>query len=322
MTASPLMIDASALETREMMARVVDALANGFVDLAAGHAQTKPRTLLETGPAPHAQLLVSVASLDEQAVACVKITSLTPSNPDNGLPLLNGVVVVVDLGTGQVRALLDGAALTALRTGAVAGLATRLCRGGKPMDLAMIGCGTQARSLLTAMRLTAPIRRVRVWSRTRTRAKDFAAWAGRVHGDIDIEICDRIDDAVRDASVVCTSTATDAGEPLVQAEWVRPGSHINVIGGTHSDVLEIDPGVLVDGFVVVEERDAALADAGEVRSGFAAGSLRSDDLHELATLVRGEVTPPAGATTVFRGVGMAIEDAAAAAAVVHAVSGA
>jgi ornithine cyclodeaminase len=137
----------------------------------------------------------------------------------------------------------------------------------------------------------------------------FAKWVRDTTGH-GVSVCDTAKTAVADAPVICTATSTSDRTPLVPADWVAPGAHVNVIGGTHEDAIEIDPALLAEAFVVVEERATALEDAGEVRAAIARGLIAETDLHELGAV--GSV--PAQRTSVFRSVGMAIEDTAAAAA--------
>ena len=313
---SPVTIGAAQMAGQDQLVRVIDTLADAFADLAAGRTRSPSRTVLEHGP--QRQLLAGAAVWERHGVGSVKITTLTPGNPERGLPLVHGLVVLTDLATGQVTALLDGAALTAVRTGAVAGLATRLCAARDAGDLAVIGAGVQARAMVQAVSAVRPIRSVRVFSRDRDRTTTFAGWVRATFGH-QVTVCGTARAAVADAAVICTATSTDGRTPLVAADWVRPGAHVNIIGGTHEGAIEVDPALLATAFVVVEERAAALADAGEVRAALAGGLISEDDLHELGTLVTGQAAGGPGRTTVFRGVGIAIEDTATAAALYAAV---
>ncbi|WP_433384588.1 ornithine cyclodeaminase family protein [Micromonospora sp. KLBMP9576] len=305
-------VGAAQMAGTAQLLRVVDALGEMFADLAAGRTESPPRTVIEHGA--QRVLLVSPAVWHRRGVGSVKITTLTPDNPGRGLPLIHGVVALTDLTTGQITALLDGAELTAVRTGAVAALATRWCTPGDAEDLAVIGAGVQARALVRAMVAVRPIRTVRVFSRTRGRAEQFADWVRDVvPHPVRASVCDSAKAAVVDAAIVCTATSTSDDTPLVEAGWVAPGAHVNVIGGTHPGAIELDPALLAEAVAVVEERGAALDGAGEVRAALAAGLLGVDDLYELGALVTGEVDVGAR-TSVLRTVGMSIEDTAAAVA--------
>ncbi len=176
----PVLIGASEMAGDGALELVMDALADAFADLSAGRTRSPSRTVIEHGGGR--QLVVGPAVWARRGVASVKITTLTPGNPGRGLPLIHGVVVLTDTRTGQVTALLEGGELTAVRTGAVAGLATRLCAAPDAADLAVIGAGVQARALLRAMLAVRPIRSVRVFSRTPAHAETFAGWVREAAG--------------------------------------------------------------------------------------------------------------------------------------------
>lgn len=219
----------------------------------------------------------------------VKIVSTVPGNPV-GLVLVMGP-------DGSPVGMVDGATLTAIRTGAVAGLATRLLAGEDAETLAMLGAGAMAFDQVAAVREVRPLTRILVWSRHSARAEDLA---GRVGG----EAVARADEAVAAADVV--SCATPAIEPLFSAESVRPGTHINAIGAFRPDMIEVPVDVTRDAFVVVDDVEAAAAEAGDL---IAAG--RRPDA-TLAELLEGRRPPVGPQVTFFKSVGVASQDVAAA----------
>lgn len=307
---APVTVGAADMAGTRRMTQVIDVLGEMFVDLAAGRTRSPARIVVEHGE--QKVLLVSPAVWEQRGVGSVKITTLTPDNPQRGLPLIHGIVALTDLETGRITALLDGAELTAVRTGAVAALATRCCAASDADDLAVVGAGVQARALIRAVAAVRPIRTLRVFSRTRAGAEKLAGEL-RATTSIRVTVCDTARAAVAEAPIICTATSTSDGTPVVEAGWVAAGAHVNVIGGTHPDAIELDPAILSDAVTVVEDRSAALDGAGEVRAALAAGLLTVADLHELGRLVSGEVRV-GGRTSVLRTVGMAIEDTAAAVA--------
>jgi len=312
---APLTITAAAMAGRPRILGVVDALAELFGDLAAGRVGFAERTVIDHGPGR--QLLASPAVWERRGVGSVKVTTLTPGNPALGLPLIHGIVVLTDLETGRITALLDGAELTAVRTGAVAALATRLCTREEAGDLAMIGAGVQARALILAIAAVRPLHRVRVHSRTRGSAEALVKWMDEAGLRVPAAVCDTAEAAVTDADIVCTATSTQDSTPVVDAGWVKPGAHVNAIGGTDHHAVEVDPALLADAYVVVEDRGAAAEGAGEVRAALDRGLLTVAGLHEVGALVNGDATAR-GRTSVFRGIGMALEDTAAAVALYEA----
>jgi ornithine cyclodeaminase len=301
-------IDAAEMAGVDRLRQVMTTLSDVFQDLRSGKEQSPPRTLLDHG---RSEMLVSPASWLKRGVASVKITTLTPGNAEHGLPLIHGVVVLTDINTGQMLALLDGASLTAVRTGAVAGLATDLCANADAGNLAILGAGVQARAVLLAMLAVRPIRKVRIFSRTPARTELFVQWARTVTA-AEIAICHSVFEAVRGADIICTTTSTPSSKPLIEADWVTPGAHLNIIGGTHEEAIEVDPALLKTAFVVVETAAAAQEDAGEVRTALTQGYLQPEDLNELGAVILGESAAGEGQTTLFRSVGLAIEDTAAA----------
>lgn len=303
-----LIIDAAEMAGGDRLRQVMIALSDVFQDLRSGKEQSPPRTLLDHG---RSEMLVSPASWLKRGVASVKITTLTPGNSAHGLPLIHGVVVLTDINTGQMLALLDGASLTAVRTGAVAGLATDLCANADAGNLAILGAGVQARAVLLAMLAVRPIRKVRIFSRTPARTERFVQWARTVTA-AEVAICHSVFEAVQGADIICTTTSTSSSQPLIEADWVTPGAHLNIIGGTHEEAIEVDPALLKTAFVVVETAAAAREDAGEVRTALTQGYLLPEDLNELGAVILGESAAGEGQTTLFRSVGLAIEDTAAA----------
>lgn len=310
------MVTAADMAGARRMTQVIDVLGEMFVDLATGRTRSPARTVVEHGE--QRVLLVSPAVWERRGVGSVKITTLTPENPGRGLPLIHGIVALTDLETGRITALLDGAELTAVRTGAVAALATRFCTAAAADDLAVIGAGVQARALIRAVAAVRPIKTLRVFSRTRAGAEKLADEV-RATTPIRVTVCDSAKTAVADAPIICTATSTSDSTPVVAADWVARGAHLNVVGGTHPDAIEVDPALLGDAVTMVEEPAAALDGAGEVRAALAAGLLVAEDLRELGRLIGGQVEF-GGRNSVLRTVGMAIEDTAAAVALHDAVA--
>lgn len=242
----------------------------------------------------------------------VKLVTLNTANPGRGLPLIHAVYVLFDAGTSAPRAMIDGAALTALRTSAVSALATRLLAREDASRLVLFGAGVQATAHLDAMRAVRPISSVRVVSRSPGPAERLVAWAGAQGLDAAVAGAD----TVAEADVVCTCTTSAA--PVFDGARLAPGAHVNAVGAYRTDQRELDDAVMRRAAVVaVETRDAALAEAGEVVAAIEAGAIEEDDLVELGEVASGRVRRRgADAVTVFKSVGVAFEDLAVAAAAV------
>lgn len=221
----------------------------------------------------------------------IKVVSTVPGNPA-------GIVVVFDE-DGSPLGAVDGPTLTAIRTGAGAGLATRLLARPDASTLAMLGAGAMAFDQVEAVRAVRPIERVLIWSRSADRA---AALAERVGG----EVVATADAAVAEADIV--SCATPAESPLFSSDSIRAGSHINAVGAFRPGMIEVPVEVTRGAFVVVDDRGAAAAEAGDLL----AAERRPDAT--VGDLLAGRIEVPSGGITLFKSVGIASQDVAAAVA--------
>ena len=231
--------------------------------------------------------LVMPGRLDDRIA--VKVVSTTPGNPA-------GLVAVFDA-EGTPMGIVDGPTITAIRTGAVCGLATRLLAPEGPVTLAMLGAGAMAFDQVEAMKTVRPVERILVWSRDLAHAMNFAA---RVGGEA---VADA-DEAVASAGIVCC--ATPARAPLFSAESVRPGTHVNAIGAFTPEMAELAPDLLNRAYVVVDDLEAAAAEAGDL---IQAGREPNTTLRALLEGGAPQVDEDA---TVFKSVGIAAQDVAAA----------
>lgn len=218
----------------------------------------------------------------------VKVVSIVPGNPV-------GVVAVFD-GDGSPMGMVDGSTLTSIRTGAACGLATRLLASPEAGTLAMLGAGAMALDQVEAVREVRPIERVIVWSRSRESA---GALASRVGGEVQLDA----NRAVEQANVI--SCATPARQPLFSASSVESGTHVNAVGAFTPEMAELPGGLLSEAFVVVDDLDAAAAEAGDL---IQAGRVPDATITEV---LEGAGHPPES-TTVFKSVGIASQDVAAA----------
>jgi ornithine cyclodeaminase len=221
----------------------------------------------------------------------IKIVSTVPGNP-------SGLVLVMSP-DGSPLGIVDGPTLTAIRTGAVAGLATRLLARADAAVLVVLGAGAMSFDQVAAVKAVRPIKRVLVWSRTFSRAQELAS---RVGGEAVAEA----DPAVAEADVV--SCATPATTPLFQPDSVRPGAHINAVGAFRPGMIEVPTETTVGAYVVVDDVEAAAAEAGDL---IAAG--RTPDA-TLTDVLAGRHAPIEADITFFKSVGVASQDVAAAAA--------
>lgn len=242
----------------------------------------------------------------------VKVIAAFPGNIGSEYDTHQGVVLLFDTAQGLLRAIVDGTAITAIRTGAVSGVATKLLARADAHDLAIIGAGTQARTHLAAMRCVREIKRVRVCSRAVERAQRFAAREAERHG-IDIEVVKTAPEAVDGADIICT--VTSAAAPVLKGAWIAPGAHINAVGAFTPTTREVDTEAVVKARLYVDRRESTLSEAGEFIIPQNEGAI--DDSHivgELGEVLTGKAPGRAAPDeiTLFKSLGIAIEDLASA----------
>lgn len=289
------------------MADAVDALEEAFSD--SNPPETPQRAHVATA---NGTLLLMPAH--GRAGAGVKIVTVAPGNPERKLPLIHGAYVLFAPETLELEAVIDGASLTGLRTAAVSGLATRYLARAAARSLVIFGAGTQGNSHLDAMVAARPIESVTIVSRTREPAEALAARARAMGLD------GRVGDpsAVSSADIVCTCTTSS--EPLFDGTLFRPGTHINAVGAFEPHARELDDAAVLRSRVVVEGRAAALEEAGDLVIPIEAGRIGEEHIvADLREVVAGaQVRRTDDDVTLFKSVGLALEDLAVARAAVGA----
>jgi ornithine cyclodeaminase len=297
------------------MAECIDAMAGALAALARGQAALPLRQIVRL---PAGGFLGSMpAVVDPLGVFGVKALSVFHSNEGTAFDSHQGAVLLFESTRGRLLALVDATSVTAIRTAAVSALATRLLAREDAAVLAILGTGGQARTHLEAIRLVRPIRRVRVFSRDRERVRAFAERESRAHG-IDVLPAASAEDAVRGAHVVCT--VTSSCEPVLRGAWLAAGAHVNVVGAATPECREVDTPAVVRARVFVDRRESALAEAGDLLIPMREGAItQAHVIAELGELLAGRVAGRESPddVTLFKSVGLAIEDVAAA-QVVHA----
>ncbi len=246
----------------------------------------------------------------------VKLVTVMPGNAARGAGTVQAIYVLLDRATGAPRALLDGEALTLRRTAAASALAARYLARDDAQNLLLIGAGKLAPHLACAHYALRPnLRRVFVWARDPAQAQTAAQWL-RDQG-LPAQTADDLELAMREAQIV--SCATTATAPIVHGAWLAPGTHLDLVGGFTPAMREADDAAVARARIVVDTYAGALAEAGDLLTPRASGAIaRSQIVAELAQLVRGEVRgrTQAKEITLFKSVGTALEDLAAAALVV------
>ncbi|HEV7128211.1 MAG TPA: hypothetical protein VGN32_12295 [Ktedonobacterales bacterium] len=302
------------------MPLAIALMRDAFAQLAQGSAIMPERTLLRL-PERDASVLVMPAYLPHGEQLALKVVGVFPGNGARGLPTVPATVLLLDGATGLPLALLEGTTLTALRTGAVTGLATDLLARSEARVLTLFGAGGQAPDQLEAVCRVRHIERAWLISRNSERADRLAArvatWPAWRPAEVRVARTPaQVRAAVREADVIVT--ATPATEPLFAGEWVRPGTHVNAIGAFTPVMRELDSALLRRALLVVDQRAAALAEAGDLLCAIGEGALDAGAIHaELGELVLGSRPGRTDSEriTCFKAVGLAVQDVAVAAAV-------
>ncbi len=279
---------------------LIPAMEDALAKLSAGRVLQPVRNVL-TIEEKQRYLGLMPAVLDD--FASVKIINYYPRNEGRGLHTHLGVVVLFRADTGEPVAVMDGRLITEMRTAAVSAAVTKRLMPSQSRVLALLGSGVQAKAHLEALTSIHPFEDVRVWSRTPEHAERFAAENHARAMDAEA--------AVRDADVIVT--ATNAQEPVLKGAWLKPGAHVNSVGANRPTWRELDDDVMRN-TLVVDSREAALKESGDVIQS------KATIAAEIGEMFAGTKTVPRTDTTVFKSLGQAVEDLAAARIVYEAAS--
>jgi ornithine cyclodeaminase/alanine dehydrogenase-like protein (mu-crystallin family) len=303
-------IDADQVRAAAPMPQLLDAVEAAYRDVAAGRDRSPIRSRIPMGTG---DLLLMPGLRDGGAGASVKLVSVMPNNAVRGLPTIHAVVAWFDAESGEPLAILDGPMLTAMRTGAASGVSTRLLARPDAQVLTVFGVGAQAVWQVRAVMAAREIAEVRVFARTGARREAFAASLTEELGPgLRVVAAETAEAAVQGADVICC--ATTSFEPIFSAEWVAPGTHVSAVGSFQRGMIELPPEIFAAAaLVAVDSREAALEEAGDLVAAIEAGLLGADGFVEIGSI---DTSWAAGrdpsAITVFKSVGLAIQDVAAA----------
>ena len=296
------------------MAACMEAMAEVLQALSRGDAVLPLRQVLRL-PDGRGAFAVMPAVLGREAndtALAVKAITVLPANHGTAYDSHQGAVLLFEGEHGSLQAILDASALTAIRTAAVSGVATRALAREDAGDLALLGTGVQAGTHLEAMMAARRLRRVRAWSRSPEHVRAFADGARRRHG-IAVEPAATARDALAGADLVCT--VTSSREPVVEQGWIAAGAHVNAVGASLATARELDSGTVARSRLFVDRRESAQAEAGDFLIPRTEGLVGDDHIRaELGEVLLGRrpgrLSP--GDVTVFKSLGLAVEDLAAA----------
>jgi ornithine cyclodeaminase/alanine dehydrogenase-like protein (mu-crystallin family) len=296
-----LQLDESGVRAVLRWDELIAAMEDALTAFSAGHVLQPVRNMLaiEDG-----KRYLGIMPAVTGAAMGAKLVSYYPGNAGTALPTHMATIVLLSPQTGEPLAVMDGRLITEMRTAAVSAAVTKRLASPQSRILALLGSGVQAQAHLEALGRVCRFDEVRVWSRTPEHARRFAA-------QHDVTAADDAESAVRGADVVVT--ATNAAEPILRGAWLKPGAHVNAVGSPRPAWRELDDAAMAN-LLVVDSRAAVAVESGDV-------ILSGARIHaEAGEIFAGSVRCPATETTVFKSVGLAVEDIAAAMLVYEAVS--
>jgi ornithine cyclodeaminase len=310
MEATMLVLSRSDVKRLVPMAKAIDLMALAFSDLAAGKAHSPLRTPLEVERGPGVSLFMP-AYVPSAAALGLKVVSVFGGNEAKGVPTITSIVCLLDDETGQPVAMMDGGYLTALRTGAISGLATRLLARDDSRVLTVIGAGAQGVTQAAAVCEVREIEQVVFVTRSEERAAQLLTsldtdWPGLVDR---VATTQDVSDAVKRADIICT--ATTSATPVFDDADVRPGTHINGVGSFKPEMQEIPSATIVRATITVDEIEPALEEAGDLIIPLNDGAIdKAHVTREIGHLVNGDIPGRASndEVTFFKSVGNAVQD--------------
>jgi thiomorpholine-carboxylate dehydrogenase len=291
-TDQPLFLNEEQVREHLRMIDLIPTMEKALIDFSAGRVTQPVRSIISIDPPGGFLGLMPALTPDGLGL---KAVTFYPSNIERGIATHMATIFLVDPQTGTPLAIMDGRLITEMRTAAVSAAATKLLASPDAKVLAILGSGVQARSHVEALRIVRAFEEIRVWSPTKEHADQFASEISATAMSAE--------KAVRGADVVVT--VTNSKEPVLQGSWLKPGCHVNAVGACRPDWRELDDEVMSN-VILVDSREAALKESGDV---ILSGAKIYAELGEALT---GKITTRTNETTIFKSLGMAVEDITAA----------
>jgi thiomorpholine-carboxylate dehydrogenase len=291
-TNQPLFLNEDQVQQHLRMADLIPAMEKALIEFSAGKVTQPVRSVININPPGGFLGLMPALTPDGLGL---KAVTFYPSNAERGIPTHMATIFLVDPTTGTPLAIMDGRLITEMRTAAVSAAATKLLASPNAKILAILGSGVQARSHVEAMRSVRKFEEIRVWSNTSEHAEGFAKEIGAK--------ATSAEKAVRGADVIVT--ATNSTMPVLKGKWLKPGCHVNAIGACRPDWRELDDEAMSN-VIFVDSREGAMKESGDV---LLSGAKIYADVGEA---LAGKIASRANETTIFKSLGMAVEDISAA----------
>lgn len=290
---------------------LISTLEKAHVQYSTGKA-VMPVRLVVPLPEIRGRITSMPGFLNVDRALGMKVVTYFPDNPKGGLPAILATIMLFSAETGKLIATMDGSYITAIRTACASAMATKALANPQTPVLGILGAGVQARAHIEALTRVRSIERIRIYSPSGIGApgikKDMEPTV-----KIPIEVARSAEEAVRDADLV--ATVTTAKQPIVNRQWLKPGAHINAVGSHRPDLREIDGATLACSKIVVDSREAIMAECGDILLAIKENNISSDSIHaEIGEVLAGVKSgrTSAGEITLYKSVGIAIQDVAAA----------
>src|SRR5438874_11519814 len=285
----PLHLDEQKVRKHLQIEELIPAMEKALIDFSAGKVTQPVRSVITVDPP--GGFFGMMPALTPEGLG-IKIVTFYATNAERGIPTHMATIFLVDPKTGAPLAVMDGTLITEMRTAAVSAAATKLLASPNAKILAILGSGVQARSHVEALKLVRRFEEIRVWSPTAAHAKCFAKEVGAKAMSAE--------DVVRGADVVVIATSSKT--PVLCGTWLKGGCHVNAVGACRPDWRELDDDAMTKSVVFVDSREAAMKESGDV-------ILSGAKIYaELGEAFASKIPPRENETTIFKSLGMAVED--------------
>jgi thiomorpholine-carboxylate dehydrogenase len=293
-----LFLDEEQVRKHLQMEELIPAMEKALIDFSAGNVTQPVRSVITVDPPGGFFGMMPARTAEGLGI---KLVTFYPPNAQRGIPTHMATIFLMDPETGTPLAVMDGTLITEMRTAAVSAAATKPLASPDAKVLAILGSGVQARSHVEALRFVRRFQEIRVWSPTAAHAEQFAKEFG-------VKAVTSVEAAVDNADIIVT--ATNSKMSILRGGWLKPGCHVNAVGACRPDWRELDDEAMRN-VVFVDSREAAMKESGDViLSG-------AKTYAELGEALAGKVPSRANETTIFKSLGMAVEDIVAALLVYH-----
>jgi alanine dehydrogenase len=304
-------INQKEVEELLTMRECIGLMEKVLMSLAKGEAILPLRPVMWL-PEKNGALALMPSYLANPASMGVKVISVFPANTTTEYDSHQGVILLFETVNGRLLAIVDATSVTAIRTAAASGAATKILAREDANDLAILGSGVQAKTHLEAMLVSRNIRNVRVWSPNKDHLRDFVQRESKRH-NIEIKAAKTAEEAIRGADLICTTTSSK--EPVLNFDWLSPGAHINAIGACVPTTRELDSTTIVRSRLYVDRFESALNEAGDFLIPKKEGLIDENHIQgEIGEVLIGRKKGRSSRDeiTIFKSLGIAVEDLASA----------